>query len=107
VSSDRITPAPESADETQARAGPVDYIPLPVDSDEDGVTTPEEDDTALEGGYVFERITDMRQRSDGSVLYKVRWYGYVPSEDTWEPSAHFSEDALWRYHRRTGWKGSK
>jgi hypothetical protein len=41
VSSDRITPAPESADETQARGGPVDENPPPGDADEDGVSTPE------------------------------------------------------------------
>jgi Chromo (CHRromatin Organisation MOdifier) domain len=44
----------------------------------------------------------MRQKSDGSVQYKVRWYGIGPSEDTWEPSAHVPEDALRRYHRRKG-----
>jgi hypothetical protein len=48
VSSDRIKPAPESADETQARGGPVDEISPPVDADEDDVKTLEEDDTALE-----------------------------------------------------------
>jgi hypothetical protein len=107
VSSDRITPAPESADETQARGGPVDNIFPPVDADENGVTTPGEDAAALEGEYVLERITGMRQRSDGSIQYKVRWYGYGPSDDTWEPSAHLPEDALRRYHRRTGWKSTK
>jgi Chromo (CHRromatin Organisation MOdifier) domain len=107
VSSDRITPAPESADDTPARTSPVDDLPPPVDADENVVTTPEEDDAVLEGECVFERITGMRKRSDGSIQYKVRWYGYGPSDDTWEPSAHLSEDSLRRYHRRTGWKSTK
>jgi Chromo (CHRromatin Organisation MOdifier) domain len=107
VSSDRITPAPGSADDTPVQTNPVDDIPPTVDADEDGVTTPGEDDTALEGEYVFERITGMRQRSDGSIQYKVRWYGHGPSDDTWEPSAHLPKDALQRYHRRTGWKRTK
>jgi hypothetical protein len=107
VSSDRTTPAPESADETQVRGVPLDDIHPPVDADEDGVTTPEDDYTALEGEYVFERITGMRQRSDGSVQFKVRWYGYGPSENIWEPSEHLPVDAFRQYHRRTGWKGSK
>jgi hypothetical protein len=33
VSSDRITPAPESADDTLARTSPVDDIPPPRDAD--------------------------------------------------------------------------
>jgi hypothetical protein len=60
VSSDRITPAPESSDDTPARRSPVNDIPPPVDADENGGTAPEEDDAALEGEYVFERITGMR-----------------------------------------------
>jgi hypothetical protein len=83
VSSDRIAPAQESADDTPARTSPVDDIPPPVDAYENGVTTPEEDDAEFEGEYFFERITCMRQRSDGSIQYKVRWYGYGPSDDTW------------------------
>jgi hypothetical protein len=107
VSSDRITPAPESADDTPARTSPVDDTPPAVDADENGVTNPEEDDVVLEGEYVFERIlTGMRQRNDGSIQYKVRWYGYGPTDDTWEPSAHLPEDALRRYYRRTGWKST-
>ena len=108
VSSDRITPAPVTTDETRARDDrPVGNLPPPGDEDEDRVTTPEENNDTLEGEYVFERITGMRQRRDGSVQYKVRWYGYGPSEDTWEPSAHLPADALRRYRRRTGWTGPK
>ena len=106
VSSDRITPAPKSAN-TPARGNPGDALPSPVNTEEDGAMNPEEDNIALEGEYVFERITGMRQKSDGSVHYKVRWYGYGPDEDTWEPSAHLPRDALRRYHRRIGWNGSR
>jgi hypothetical protein len=67
VSSDRIKPAPESTEETQTRGGPVYDILPPVHADEDGVTTPEEDDAVLELEYFFERISGMRQRSDGSI----------------------------------------
>jgi hypothetical protein len=107
VSSDRITPAPESADDTSTRTNPVDEIPSPVDTEENVVKTPGEDDATQEGEYMFERITGMRQRTDGSIQYKVRWYGYGTSDDTWVPSAHLPKDALRRYHRRTGWKSTK
>ena len=35
-----------------------------------------------------ERIVDERQRDDGSVQYRIRWRGYDPSGDTWEPLKH-------------------
>ena len=48
VSSDRITPAPKPAD-TPARTNPGDALPPPVNTDEDGAMTPDEDNIALEG----------------------------------------------------------
>jgi transposase len=35
-----------------------------------------------------ERIVDERVRG-GATEYRVRWKGYAPSEDTWEPSSQF------------------
>nr|XP_054748207.1 chromodomain Y-like protein 2 [Lytechinus pictus] len=38
-------------------------------------------------GYVFEVqvILDSRKTKGGEFEYKIRWKGYGPSEDTWEP----------------------
>lgn len=35
-----------------------------------------------------ERIVSERRAVDGSVEYRIRWKGYAPEQDTWEPSEH-------------------
>ncbi|XP_033002170.1 M-phase phosphoprotein 8 isoform X2 [Lacerta agilis] len=50
-----------------------------LDSDED------EDDV-----YEVEKILDVKTE-DGKVLYKVRWKGYSPDDDTWEPEEHLED----------------
>jgi hypothetical protein len=35
-----------------------------------------------------ERIVGERRASDGSVEYRIRWKGYQPAQDTWEPVEH-------------------
>ena len=35
-----------------------------------------------------ERIVAERRAADGTVEYRIRWAGYAPAEDTWEPAAH-------------------
>jgi hypothetical protein len=43
-----------------------------------------------------ETIVDMRQRKDGAHEYRVRWKGFPPSEDTWEPESNLC-DSLYDY----------
>jgi Chromo (CHRromatin Organisation MOdifier) domain len=52
--------------------------------------------------YVFERIVGTKQADDGTMLYRVRWFGYTRDEDTWEPQEQLPISALRRYHRRIG-----
>jgi Chromo (CHRromatin Organisation MOdifier) domain len=52
--------------------------------------------------YVFERIVVTKQTDDGTMLYRVRWFGYTRDDDTWEPQEHLPISALRRYHRRIG-----
>ncbi|XP_063161866.1 M-phase phosphoprotein 8 isoform X2 [Candoia aspera] len=40
--------------------------------------------------YEVEKILDMKTE-DGQVKYKVRWKGYAPDDDTWEPEEHLKD----------------
>ena len=35
--------------------------------------------------YLVERVLERRVEDDGAVRYRVRWLGYGPASDTWEP----------------------
>jgi Chromo (CHRromatin Organisation MOdifier) domain len=85
VSSDRIAPSPVS-EEFRSREDQIDETSRPVAPDE------EEEEEVYDGflteKFVLERLTGMKKLNDGTLRYKVRWYGYGPEDDTWEPSAH-------------------
>jgi hypothetical protein len=49
----------------------------------------------------FEKIAEASQEADGSLRYKVRWFGYGRESDTWEPVEHLPASAVRRYRRRT------
>jgi hypothetical protein len=81
VSSDRRTPAPVSDPELRSREDPIDETARPIaakdyDYEEEGY------EGAPTDYFVFERITGMKKLNDGTLRYKVRWYGYVPEDDT-------------------------
>ena len=38
-----------------------------------------------DGEYAVERILDARIDAQGVVLHRVRWAGWPPAFDTWEP----------------------
>lgn len=41
--------------------------------------------------YVVDRIIDHKTDKRHKHLYRVRWKGYPPNEDTWEPATHFDD----------------
>jgi chromobox protein 5 len=43
--------------------------------------------------YVVEEIL-ARKYSGGQHYYKIRWKGYSPSDDTWEPEKNIIDEAL-------------
>jgi Chromo (CHRromatin Organisation MOdifier) domain len=48
--------------------------------------------------YVVDKIVDaVDSFGDGSLVYRVRWLGYDPSEDTWEPEEHLPAHFIRRY----------
>jgi hypothetical protein len=52
--------------------------------------------------YVFKRLVGTNQADDGTMLYRVWWFGYTRDDGTWEPQEHLPISALRRYHRRIG-----
>jgi hypothetical protein len=52
--------------------------------------------------YEVEGIVSSYTDDDGNVLYRVRWKGYPPNQDTWEPESHlrFAPIALQEYKKR-------
>uniref|UniRef100_A0A8D0CA49 M-phase phosphoprotein 8 n=1 Tax=Salvator merianae TaxID=96440 RepID=A0A8D0CA49_SALMN len=50
-----------------------------------GESEDDEDDV-----YEVEKILDVKTE-DGKILYKVRWKGYSPDDDTWEPEEHLED----------------
>ena len=48
--------------------------------------------------YAAEKIV-AKKKSRGKMLYKIRWVGYGPADDTWEPFENLSE-ALKKGHNQ-------
>lgn len=50
--------------------------------------------------YVIDALVDHKQDSDNDcVLFRVRWYGYASSQDTWEPAHALPAGLVARYCR--------
>jgi hypothetical protein len=111
VSSDRITPAPTprvppSDDphmgykkETARGDSTLPPNEQPQDSEDTRLADASMEDDAE---YVIDRIVGMRQESDGTHRYRVRWYGYSRGDDTWEPEGNLPSPMVQSYNRRVG-----
>jgi transposase InsO family protein len=91
VSSDRVTPAPvprssleETHTEDVTESSDLPETPVPADPSDEG--KPEEPEVMPTNGdepeYVLEKILGARQLPDGSLRYRVRWYGYSRLDET-------------------------
>jgi Chromo (CHRromatin Organisation MOdifier) domain len=113
VSSDRVTPAPPISrnaaveDETTPTVDPAP-VAAPDRVVDKGERTPKKrvqwvpgmaDQARSREEYVVEKIVDEAQNADGGKLYRVRWMGYKPEEDTWEKEAHLPLHFIRRYER--------
>ena len=98
VSIDRVSMAP-SGPVTRPRVRDVTADPEGPHTD-----TAEDDNNVAEPDsveYAIDRIVTHRPDKDG-MYYRVRWYGYGPEEDTWEPEHHIPANFVTRYwNRRT------
>ncbi|CDF32213.1 unnamed protein product [Chondrus crispus] len=50
--------------------------------------------------HAIDRIVAHGEADDGSPLYRVRWFGYSPKEDTWERADNLPENFIRRYRAR-------
>ena len=48
----------------------------------------------LTGQFYVESILNDRKEQDGTTSYKVRWFGYGPEHDTWEPRSNFEDESI-------------
>jgi transposase InsO family protein len=61
--------------------------------------------TALDSRFYVDTIVDHKtSETDGQMWYRVRWLGFPPESDTWEPVHHFDDPATIReyWKRRSG-----
>ena len=107
-------PAPEDFNQTHIQQQSVKrsvQLPRALDTnkqeqpqvDKDVNSREEPEDTLEE--YVMDEIVDFKVNKSrrnryakyGENLYKVRWHGFGPEEDTWEPTHHFREARSLRF----------
>ncbi len=50
--------------------------------------------------YAVDRLVSHGCQDDGSLVYRVRWYGYAPNQDTGEPAQQLPAELVRRYHQR-------
>ena len=73
-----------------------------------GESQAEETRAVMPTEYVVDRIVDHRVNEDGdhptaavgATVYRTRWYGYSPSDDTWEPIEHLPRNKLVSYFKK-------
>ena len=54
--------------------------------------------------YVVDHVVAHRYDDGGKLVFRVRWYGYTPEEDTEEPISHLRRSHVIFYCRRKGLK---
>lgn len=68
-------------------------------SDDKG-TSPTTEELDIEREFVIERIVSHGRDDDNTLLFRVRWYGYEPNQDTWEPIGNLPRSHVLSYCKR-------
>ena len=50
--------------------------------------------------YEIEKLLDSAVAEDGTILFRVRWKGYGPKDDTWEPRSNLPREMVSAYEQR-------
>ena len=58
------------------------------------------DDEEEDDDFVVDRIVDFDPSHGG--LFRIRWHGYLPSKDTWEPVEHIPRSQVVRFLKKSG-----
>ena len=56
--------------------------------------------SGTEQEYVLDKIVTLGWADDGTVWYRLRWFGYAPSADTWHTAGDIPANLLTRYYRQ-------
>lgn len=54
------------------------------------------------GQFEIESILDHRQNGQSDREFKIRWKGYGPSDDTWEPEENLNDHDILKYMNENG-----
>lgn len=87
MSNDRVTLTKTSEEAATTTAG----------KRQEDISNNEEE--TIQNEFVIERIVRHKKNDDGT-KYFVRWYGYSPSDDTWEPPHQIPQHFVRRYWER-------
>jgi Chromo (CHRromatin Organisation MOdifier) domain len=88
---DRVIKSPSPKD---LPAG-VEWVPV-LPRKQRSISTPRLEETE----YVVERILDHSANEEGRKILKIRWAGFTPEDDTWEPIENIPEGLVRKYERR-------
>ena len=76
----------------------------PVTWNEELKAEEEDEEAKEEEEWEVEKIMTHNQNEDGLMEYKVRWFGYPPQSDTWEPEENLenADKAIEKYWAAVG-----
>lgn len=52
--------------------------------------------------FVMQTIVNMGEDNEFNPLFEIKWYGYAPEENNWEPTSHIYRSHIARYCKRKG-----
>ena len=95
VSADRVRKCPAPQDLPRD----MKFAIAPPETNGEG---PEEEERLMDEleEFVVERIVSHRKDDSGRMYLRIRWFGYGPEADTWEPVFHVPNEMIQRYVRR-------